>query len=130
MFSVLKSIGGGDSVSKFQSSNLLGVLKITIGILYVIGSIDVAIKKAKTARLSNVATEELGKLSQPGQPLYGIEHTNGGLVTFGGGLPIKCSPDGQVIGAIGVAGDSIENDIKVAKVGVDAICKMIRGDKH
>ncbi|XP_066934888.1 formaldehyde-sensing protein EfgA-like [Clytia hemisphaerica] len=95
-----------------------------------LGSIDIAIKKAKTARLSNVATEDLGRQSQPGQPLYGIEQTNGGLVTFGGGLPIKCSPDGHVIGAIGVAGDSIENDIAVAKVGADAICKMIKGDNH
>jgi len=53
-----------------------------------VGSIDVAIKKAKTACLFAMPTGDLGKLSQPGGPLYSIEHSNEGLITFPGGLPI------------------------------------------
>lgn len=53
-----------------------------------VGSIDVAIKKAKTACFFAMPSGEIGKLSQPGQPLYGIEHSNDGLITFPGGLPI------------------------------------------
>src|SRR5512140_2492879 len=54
-----------------------------------LGSIDIAIKKAKTARYFDMPTGEIGKLSQPGGPLYNIEHSNNGLITFPGGLPIK-----------------------------------------
>jgi uncharacterized protein GlcG (DUF336 family) len=50
------------------------------------GSIDISIKKARTAVLFNgLTTAELYGQAQPGQPLYGIEETNGGLVVFGGG---------------------------------------------
>src|ERR671916_2645575 len=54
-----------------------------------LGSIDIAIKKARTARYFDMPTGEIGKLSQPGGPLYNIEHSNNGLITFPGGLPIK-----------------------------------------
>ena len=54
-----------------------------------LGSIDIAIKKAKTARFFDMNTGEIGKLSQPGGPLYGIEHSNAGLISFPGGIPIK-----------------------------------------
>src|SRR5215475_14976041 len=52
-----------------------------------VGSIDIAVKKAKTACFFGMATGQLGKLSQPGKPLYGIEHSNDGLITFPGGVP-------------------------------------------
>src|SRR5437870_11073664 len=65
-----------------------------------LGSIDIAIKKAHTARWFDMPTGEIGKLSQPGGPLYNIEHSNGGLITFPGGVPIKLA-DGTIIGAIG-----------------------------
>lgn len=81
-----------------------------------IGSIDIAIKKAKTARFFDMNTGEIGKLSQPGGPLYNIEHSNNGLITFPGGIPLKAS-DGTVIGAIGVSGSSVENDHAVAEAG-------------
>ena len=80
-----------------------------------VGSIDIAIKKAKTACFFTMGSGELGKLSQPGQPLYGIEHSNDGLITFPGGLPIL--DNGELIGAIGVSGSSVENDHKVAEAG-------------
>ena len=84
-----------------------------------LGSVDIAIKKAKTARFFNMNTGEIGKLSQPGGPLYNIEHSNDGLISFPGGVPIKSG--GQIIGAIGVSGDSVENDHAVAEAGAAAI---------
>jgi len=85
-----------------------------------LGSIDISQKKARTARYFNMPTGEIGKLSQPGGPLYNIEHSNGGLITFPGGLPIK-NASGAVIGAIGVSGDSVENDHAVAQAGASAV---------
>jgi uncharacterized protein GlcG (DUF336 family) len=85
-----------------------------------LGSIDISIRKAKTARYFDMPTGEIGKLSQPGGPLYGIEHSNGGLITFPGGVPIK-SADGTIIGAIGVSGSTVENDHTVAAAGAAAI---------
>lgn len=83
-----------------------------------LGSIDVAHKKARAARLFDMASGEIGALSQPGGPLYGIEVTNDGLVTFGGGVPIR---DGDiVIGAVGVSGDSVDNDTAIAEAGAGA----------
>jgi uncharacterized protein GlcG (DUF336 family) len=84
-----------------------------------LGSIDVSIKKARTARFFDMNTGEIGKLSQPGGSLYNIEHSNGGLITFPGGVPIK-DPEGKVIGAIGVSGDIVENDHAVATAGANA----------
>ncbi|AUD03396.1 GlcG/HbpS family heme-binding protein [Spirosoma pollinicola] len=85
-----------------------------------LGSIDISQKKAKTARYFDMPTGEIGKLSQPGGSLYNIEHSNGGLITFPGGIPIN-GADGTVIGAIGVSGSTVENDHAVAQAGVDAI---------
>jgi uncharacterized protein GlcG (DUF336 family) len=85
-----------------------------------LGSIDIAQRKARTARYFDMPTGELGKLSQPGGPLYNIEHSNGGLITFPGGIPLK-DASGTVIGAIGVSGSTVENDHTVAQAGVDAL---------
>lgn len=85
-----------------------------------VGSIDIAIKKAKTACFFGMATGQLGKLSQPGKPLYAIEHSNDGLITFPGGLPIV-DEDGVLVGAIGVSGSAVENDHAVAEAGVKVV---------
>ncbi|HEV7301126.1 MAG TPA: heme-binding protein [Tepidisphaeraceae bacterium] len=85
-----------------------------------IGSIDIAIRKAKTARFFDMPTGEIGKLSQPGGPLYNIEISNGGLISFPGGIPLK-DADGTVIGAIGVSGSTVENDHTVAEAGAGAV---------
>src|SRR5215217_5438034 len=82
-----------------------------------LGSIDISIKKAKTAAWFFMNTGDLGGLSQPGGPLYQIEHSNAGLITFPGGIPIKGS-DGKTIGAIGVSGSTVDNDHLVAQGGV------------
>ncbi|MBD2721176.1 GlcG/HbpS family heme-binding protein [Hymenobacter armeniacus] len=85
-----------------------------------LGSLDISIKKAKTARFFDMPTGEIGKLAQPGGPLYNIEHSNGGLISFPGGIPIMDSGN-RVIGAIGVSGSTVEDDHAVAQAGVDAI---------
>ena len=85
-----------------------------------IGSIDIAQKKARTARWFDMPTGDIGQLSQPGGPLYNIEHSNSGLITFPGGLLLKNS-QGEIIGAIGVSGSTVENDHIVAAAGAAAV---------
>ena len=85
-----------------------------------LGSIDIAIRKARTARFFDMNTGEIGKLSQPGGPLFNIEHSNGGLISFPGGIPIQ-DGQGNVIGSIGVSGSTVEHDHVVAQAGVAAI---------
>lgn len=84
-----------------------------------LGSIDIAQKKAKTARYFNMSTAELGAAAQPGKELFGIEVTNNGLAIFGGGeLLVR---GGVVVGAIGVSGGSVVDDSTVAKAGAAAL---------
>ena len=87
-----------------------------------LGSIDVAIKKAKTARYFNIDTGKLGELTQPGGIIYNIELTNNGLVSFPGGVPIK-DENGTIIGAIGVSGGTIDQDHDIAAYGAKSIIK-------
>jgi len=84
------------------------------------GSIDLAIGKAKTARMFNKTTEYLAELAQPGAPLFGIEQSNDGrVVIFGGGLPVTI--DNQIVGAVGASAGSVEQDISVAEAAAAAI---------
>lgn len=85
-----------------------------------LGSLDIAIKKAKTARYFDMNTGSIGELSQPGQPLYNIEHSNNGLITFPGGVVLK-NASGEIIGAVGVSGSSVDNDHTVAEAGSKAL---------
>jgi len=85
-----------------------------------IGSIDISQRKARTARYFNMDSGKIGELSQPGGPLYNIEHSNGGLITFPGGVVIK-NAKGEIIGAIGVSGSSVDNDHAVASAGAAAV---------
>lgn len=85
-----------------------------------LGSADIALKKAKTARFFDMPSGEIGKLAQPGGSLYNIEHSNGGLISFPGGIPLK-NKDGDIIGAIGVSGSSVQNDHTVAQAGTEAL---------
>lgn len=85
-----------------------------------IGSIDISFKKAKTSAWFTMDTATLTPLVKPDAPLFNIEHSNGGLITFPGGAIIK-NKDGEIIGAIGVSGSSVENDHTVAIAGTKAI---------
>jgi uncharacterized protein GlcG (DUF336 family) len=62
----------------------------------------------------------IGEMSQPGGPIYGVETTNGGLVSFGGGLPLATA-DGAVVGAVGVSGGMVEQDVAVAEAVAKAL---------
>jgi len=84
-----------------------------------LGSIDIAIDKAFTAVGFQMPTRDLAEMAQPGQPLFGINTTNEGrVVIFAGGIPLM--RDGEVAGAIGVSGGTVDQDQEVAEAGVDA----------
>jgi len=85
-----------------------------------IGSIDLAIDKAATARMFDKATSDLARLAQPGEPLFGIQESNAGkVVIFGGGIPIVSG--GRVIGAVGASAGTVEQDIAVAEAALAAL---------
>jgi uncharacterized protein GlcG (DUF336 family) len=83
-----------------------------------VGSVDISVKKAKTATFFDMETQEIGKLSQPGGSLYNIEHSNNGLITFPGGIPLT-APDGTILGGVGVSGSTVEDDKVVAEAAVE-----------
>lgn len=85
-----------------------------------IGSIDISINKAFTARAFDIETKELAKLSQSGDQFFGIHATNRGrIVIFAGGIPLKRS--GKVVGGIGVSGGLAKQDQSVAEAGAAAL---------
>jgi len=82
-----------------------------------LGSVDIAIDKAWTARAFDMPTDALAKMTQPGQQGFGLNTTNHcRAVIFGGGIPITAN--GTVIGAVGASGGSVEQDISVARAAV------------
>jgi uncharacterized protein GlcG (DUF336 family) len=84
-----------------------------------LGSIDIAINKAFTARAFDISTLELGQNSQPGDQFFGIHVSNHARVMiFAGGVPLKV--DGQIVGAVGVSGGSGEQDQAVADAAAAA----------
>jgi uncharacterized protein GlcG (DUF336 family) len=97
-------------------ANLVAFIRMDGGWL---GSIDIAQDKAFTARAFDMTTKELAKMSQPGEPLFGINASNDGrVVIFAGGVPLKA--DGKVIGAVGVSGGRPDQDHEVAEAGAAA----------
>ena len=85
-----------------------------------IGSIDLAINKAATARIFDKTTSELATLAESGGPLFGIQETNAGkVVIFGGGVPVVL--DGAIVGAVGASAGTVEQDIEVAEAAVAAL---------
>jgi len=82
-----------------------------------LGSVDIAINKAWTARAFDMPTDDLARITQSGQQGFGLNTTNDSrVVIFGGGIPIK--RDGVVIGAVGASGGSVEQDVAVARAAV------------
>jgi uncharacterized protein GlcG (DUF336 family) len=84
-----------------------------------LGSIDIALGKAKTAVLFGMNSEAVGEFCKPGGPSPGLELTNGTLVVFAGGVPIL-DRDGGVIGSVGVSGGAVEQDLLVARAAASA----------
>jgi uncharacterized protein GlcG (DUF336 family) len=84
-----------------------------------IGSVDIAINKAFTARAFDISTADLARLSQSGNQFFGIHASNHGRVMiFAGGVPLRRG--GRVIGGVGVSGGSGEQDHSVAEAGAAA----------
>ena len=82
-----------------------------------VASTDIAIDKAFTSAGRGLTTRKIGEMAQPGQPLFGINTTNGGrIVIFAGGVPLM--RDGEVVGAVGVSGGTPDEDHEVAEAGV------------
>jgi uncharacterized protein GlcG (DUF336 family) len=85
-----------------------------------IGSIDLAIDKAATARMFDKRTSELATLAQSGKPLFGIQESNAGkVVIFGGGVPVVL--DGSIVGAVGASAGTVEQDVAVAEAAITAL---------
>jgi uncharacterized protein GlcG (DUF336 family) len=84
-----------------------------------LGSIDIAFAKAKTAALFGMNSEAVGEFCKPGGPSPGLELTNGTLVVFAGGVPIR-DRDGGIIGSVGVSGGAVEQDLVVARAAASA----------
>ncbi|HTE27752.1 GlcG/HbpS family heme-binding protein [Flavitalea sp.] len=80
-----------------------------------LGSIDIAIQKAKTSMLFRADSEAVGDFLKPEAAAYGLENTNGGLVGFPGGKPIV--KDKEIIGYIGVSGGAVPQDLLIATAG-------------
>lgn len=79
----------------------------------VLGSIDIAIKKAKTAALFECNSDEVWEYCKPGAPAHCLENTNGGLAPFPGGVLVR-DEEGNPIGAVGVSGGAVEQDLEIA----------------
>ena len=85
-----------------------------------VGSIDISINKAFTARAFNISTKDLAKNSQSGGPFFGIHNTNGGrVIIFAGGEPLRRGD--EIVGAVGVSGGNGEQDQTVADAATHAV---------
>ena len=86
----------------------------------VLGSIDVAMGKARTAALFQTTSEAVWDYCKPGAPAPGLQLSNGGLMTFAGGIPLT-DADGTIIGAVGVSGGAVSQDREIAEAAAAAI---------
>lgn len=103
-----------------EGGNLIAVHRMDDAWL---ASIDIAQNKAWTSVALKMPTANLAEATVPNAELYGINTTNNGrLVLFGGGIPVE--ENGQVIGAVGVSGSSVEHDIQVAQAAVDVFQRV------
>lgn len=86
----------------------------------VLGSIDIALKKARTSALFRANSEAVWEYCKPGAPAPALELSNGGLAPFGGGVPL-CGPDGEWLGAVGVSGGAVAQDTEIARAAAAAL---------
>ncbi|PRD43107.1 glycolate utilization protein [Phyllobacterium phragmitis] len=90
----------------------------------VLASIDIAMRKAKTAALFECNSEDIWEFCKPGAAAPGLELTNGGLAPYGGGIALKC-PNGVTAGAVGVSGGSIQQDMEIAQAALATFEAML-----
>lgn len=82
-----------------------------------LASISISYSKAYTAAALRAPTEDAAKDILPGQPLYGLQQTHPGrFCLFGGGIPIITN--GRLVGALGVSGGTVDQDMAVARYAV------------
>lgn len=86
----------------------------------VLGSIDIALKKARTSALFQANSEAVWEYCKPGAPAPALELSNGGLAPFGGGVPLR-GPDGEWLGAVGVSGGAVAQDTEIARAAAAAL---------
>ncbi|MFC0228403.1 cob(I)yrinic acid a,c-diamide adenosyltransferase [Serratia aquatilis] len=83
-------------------------------------SSELAPKKAWTAVAMKTPTHQLSAAVQPGADLFQLEASLGGkIVTFGGGYPLW--RNGQLIGGLGISGGSVEQDMTIAQMAIEAL---------
>jgi uncharacterized protein GlcG (DUF336 family) len=85
-----------------------------------LGAIDVALRKAKTSVLFEAETQLIWEVSRPDAQAHGLESSNGGLITFAGGIPLRTAA-GEILGAIGVSGGQVAQDYAVAQAAMKAL---------
>lgn len=82
-----------------------------------LASVDIAQNKAWTSVALKMPTANLAEATVPNAELYGLNTTNQGrIVVFGGGFPLE--KDGKVVGAVGVSGGAVSQDVQVAEAAV------------
>lgn len=92
----------------------------------VLGSIDVAMAKARTSVLFQIPSEAVWDYCKPGAPAPGLERSNGGLATFAGGIPLF-DPAPVMIGAVGVSGGTVSQDLEIAQAAATALHDFFPG---
>ena len=111
------AIGVPMNVAVFDNgANLKAFLRMDGALL---GSVDIAMGKARTAALFGMNTEAIGEFCKPGGTSPGLENSNGGLVVFAGGIPIR-DASGMLLGAVGVSGGAVAQDFEVAQAAAAA----------
>jgi uncharacterized protein GlcG (DUF336 family) len=111
-------IGSPSSVAIVDQGRELLVFARQDGAL--LASTEISQGKAYTSVSMRMATKDIGPLTQPGQPLFGLEHTHSRpLVTFGGGRPLEVG--GEIVGAVGVAGGTVDQDDEIAAAAAAAL---------
>lgn len=112
------AIGVPMNIAVFDAgANLKAFLRMDGALL---GSADIALTKARTAALFGFNTEAIGEFCKPGGTSPGLENTNGGLVVFAGGIPLR-DAGGNLLGAVGISGGSVAQDFRVATAAAGAL---------
>lgn len=91
----------------------------------VLGSIDIALKKARTSVLFECNSEVVWEYCKPGAPAPGLELSNGGLAVFAGGIPLR-SDSGEIIGAVGVSGGAVDQDFAIARAAASILSQAFK----
>lgn len=100
--------GGGNLIATHRMDDALLV------------SVDLSLNKAWTSVAFKQPTAALANTCANGRELFGINTSNSGrVIIFGGGIPLVSG--NEFIGAVGVSGGTVSQDIEVAEAVADAL---------